>query len=125
MTHREKVQAFHQHMQAVGVSPLSADPPLWRLLRLCGLELAPPPFQPFAWNALLMGGFFGVGWGLLMWLVMWWMQGMPLTRMVAPALTAGLLFGVFMAVFYARLARKHRLPGWEEYTGIAQERVRS
>ena len=39
----------------------------------------------------------------------------PLWKLLAVA--GGSLFGVFMALYHRRMARKHRLPAWSDYAG--------
>jgi hypothetical protein len=117
MTHHEKLQQMYRHMEILGVSKSTAAPPAWRLLWRLGIEVPPPLFMPFVPGALTMSAFFGLCWGLAMWGILWARQGMPLGIMGVTALTAGLLFGFFMAAYFRHLARKHRLPSWAEYTG--------
>ena len=69
----------------------------------------------FAFNSLLMGGFFGVFWSLLMWLMLWGRQGMPLTMVASPALLAGALFGVAMASYMRCIANKRAIPRWQDF----------
>lgn len=115
MTDPDKLNRMQEHLRALGVSPYTAAPPLWRLLWRLGIDLPPPLFMGIWPVALLMGSFFGVLWGILMWLFMWLRQGMPLWIMLSSAVLAGLLFGLFMAVYFRHLARKHRLHSWSAY----------
>ena len=117
MTHQEKLEEMYRHMAILRVSRLTAAPPAWRLLWRFGVEVPPPLFAPFMPSALAMGAFFGLFWGLFMWAFLWARQGMPVSLMVATALTAGALFGFIMATYFRHLARKHKLPPWAEYTG--------
>ena len=119
MTHQEKLEAMYRHMAVLGVSKSTAAPPAWRLLWRLGFEVPPPVFAPFAANALAMGAFFGLFWGVGMWAMLWARQGMPLALMATSALAAGTLFGLVMAAYYRHLARKHGLPAWAEYAGAA------
>ena len=120
MTHQEKVEEMYRHMKAIGVSASTAAPPAWRLLWRVGINVPPPLFIPFVPGALAMGGFFGVFWGLLMWVILWHRKGMPLGVMAATALAAGVLFGLTMSGYFRHLARKHKLPVWSEYRGVPQ-----
>lgn len=111
---------MHKHMAAMGVSPSTAAPPIWRLLWRLGVELPPPLFMSFWQAAFFMGGFFGVSWGLVMWLVQWSRQGMPFELVLGACASAGVLFGLCMAAYFRYLARKHELPSWEAYIGNSQ-----
>ena len=117
MTHAEKVEAMRSHMRALGVPASTAAPPAWRLLWRLGLETPPPLFLGFWPGALVMGGFFGLSWCLLMWLLLWRSQ-LPAWAMLLSAGAAGLLFGLIMAGYFRYLARKHALPAWSEYRGM-------
>ena len=117
MTDPDKLERMRKHMLALGVSPSTAAPPLWKLLWRLGIDLPPPLFMGFWQTALLMGSFFGLFWGLFMWLFMWSRQGMPVWIMLSSAILAGVLFGLCMAAYFRHLARKHRLPSWSAYTG--------
>ena len=119
MTRPQKLERYKQHMKARGVSGSTAFPPAWRLLWRLGLELAPPPFLSFASLAL----FTGVPFGLLFALGVWLLESIGLRDMSVgeplwAALITGPLFGLFMAAYYRRLARKHSLGPWVEFTGV-------
>ena len=91
-------------------------PPLIRLLWKAGVQVAPPHFQSFLRTALGMGLWFGMFWGLIMWIFFWSRPDAatplsPLAALVA-ACAAGSLFGIAMASVYARDRRKHQLPAW-------------
>jgi hypothetical protein len=115
MTHAEKLKAMRAHMDALGIPASTSTPPLWNLFWRMGLEVPPPLFMGFGRMALLMGGFFGVFWGFCMWLLTWSRQGMPAWMVFSASALAGVLFGLAMAVYFRRLARKHKLPGWDDY----------
>jgi len=109
MTGSEKLQAMQARMAELGIAPSTAAPPLWKLLWRMGVEVPPPLFMGFWSVALLMGGFFGVGWGILMWFMMWSRQGMAGWVALVAAVVAGVLFGLAMAAYFRHLARKHGL----------------
>ena len=117
MTHTDKLERMQKHMAKLGVSPSTAAPPIWKLLWRLGIDLPPPLFMGFWSAAFFMGGFFGITWGLFMWLFMWSRQGMPTWLVLGMAASAGVLFGLCMATHFRYLARKHNLPSWAAYTG--------
>lgn len=119
MTHQEKLEAMYPHMEAIGVPKGTAAPPLWRLLWRMGIELPPPLFNSFASNALILGAFFGVCWSLAMWIMVWARQDVPFKVLALLVLLSGVGFGVFMAVYLRRLARRHRLTDWSAYAGAS------
>lgn len=117
MTHSEKIARLYQHLPALGISPSTAAPPLFRILWRMGIEIPPPLFLGFSSLALLMGGFFAIGFGLLLWLLT------PLDPTPSPdaipatALLAGLMFGLAMAAYYRYITRRASLAPWPEYKG--------
>ena len=102
-------------LDAKGLGKNTYAPPLFRLLWRLGARVPPPHMAGFALNGLLMGGFFGVFWSLLMWLLLWGRQGMPLAVAAITALLAGASFGLAMAWYMRHGARKHAIPLWRDF----------
>ncbi|HEU0154132.1 MAG TPA: DUF6404 family protein [Arenimonas sp.] len=119
MDHDEKIARMYPHMDALGIGRSTAVPPAWRVLWSLGVKVPPPLFVPFLPMALATGAFFGMTWGLLMAFVYWSRQGYPVSAMLGSSIAAGVLFGLAMAGIYRYLARKHRLPSWDQYRGAA------
>lgn len=90
------------------------ESPLLRLMWRLGLNVPPPHFAPFWFNAITIGVFFGVAWGVLMWLMSWSPQGLSWPGALIAAAGAGVLFGTAMAAYYAHGKRKYSLPPWHE-----------
>ena len=118
MNHKDKLQKMYEHLPALGISPYTAAPPLYRLLWLLGIEATPPIFASFLQISFFMGTYFAVGWGLFMWLFLWSHQENPsLLTAFLVSLLAGSMFGVFMAAYLRYTANKLNLPSWSDYTG--------
>ena len=114
MNATEKRVAALKLLAATDISRGSYEPTIFRLLWRLGINVPPPHFASFWRNALFAGSFFAVGWGLLMWLLLWSRQGMAFSAATATAAGAGLFFGLAMASYYAYGKRKYRLPSWQE-----------
>ena len=88
-------------------------PPLLRLLWKMGFKIPPLPFASFWQITLLMGGMFGFIWGVVMWFVSWKSMGMQPTVAIGTTMGAGVLFGVFLAVFHWWRKLVNHLPDWD------------
>lgn len=89
-------------------------PPLIRLLWKLGVKIPPLPFVSF-WQIFgLMTSSFSVGYGLLMYLMVWRAQGMSPWFACAVSLIAGVFFGVTMALFHLWRRRANKLPDWKD-----------
>lgn len=55
-----------------------------------------------------------------MWAFFWAFMGLSTSALIAGSITAGVLFGVFMAAYFRYLARKHGLPLWAHYAGAPE-----
>jgi hypothetical protein len=118
MTHNEKLKRMYEHLPALGISPYTAAPPLYRFLWLLGIEVAPPIFGAFLPIALFMGTFFACGWGFFMWFFLWSKDANPsTTAAILVSLLAGALFGLIMAAYLRYKTKKYGLPPWSQYTG--------
>ena len=110
-----RLQQALAFIESKGVRRSTAAPPLYRLFWRMGLKVPPPLMTGFWGVALLMGGFFGVFWGLVMWLLMWGRNGMPLALAALLALVAGVLFGLLMAAVLRSQARNKQIPVWKDF----------
>jgi hypothetical protein len=99
-------------LETTGMWRSSYEPPALRLLWRLGVDAPPPHFAGFGASALAIGSFFGLAWGLAMWLFLWRSQAVPAAAVVIAAVGAGLLFGISMATYYAFGRRKYKLPPW-------------
>lgn len=116
MTQNHKLEDYKRHMAARGVGEWSAFPPLWRILWRFGVAVPPPPFLGFLSLFALMGGLFGVLFGLAVWLLEnGRYEGISVESALWLALISGAAFGLAMAAYYRHLARKHRLGAWSTF----------
>ena len=109
-----KVQAALRHLDAAGVQRRHSAPPLHRLLWRMGINAPPPILASVASNVVLMGIFFALGWGVLMWLMVWRNTNLPIAIALFSALMAGVLFGVLMAVVMRVMRLRRGLPLWRD-----------
>jgi hypothetical protein len=119
METNQQREAALKLLASTGILRSNYEPPLLRLLWRLGLNVPPPHFASFWGNAVVSGVFFAVGWGSLMWFLLWSRQGMSLAVFLVAAIVAGVLFGATMAGYYSYGKRKHALPSWRELPGAA------
>ncbi len=104
-------------MAKKGIGAATAAPPLWELLWSLGIRVPPPLYMGFVPLALLCGTFFGLLFGA----IAWYMgtrgsRTMSLQEASMVALATGTFFGLTVAWFCRRLARKHGLGAWSAFS---------
>ncbi|HEX4414744.1 MAG TPA: DUF6404 family protein [Lacipirellulaceae bacterium] len=89
-------------------------PPIYHCLWFVGIEVPPPHFATFAFNALFSGAWFGICWTVVMRLMFWSPVGLPAIQALVFATFIGTIFGVLMASYYAIGAWRYHLPCWSK-----------
>ncbi|MFP7722818.1 DUF6404 family protein [Lysobacter sp. A3-1-A15] len=116
MTHARKIEAYKRLMDEKGIGPGTASPPLWELLWSWGVELPPPLYMRFLSLALFSGTVFGVLFGSFAWYMgNRGVRTMSLDEAGVVAMATGAFFGLIVAGFTRRLARKHGLGAWSAF----------
>ncbi|WP_166213067.1 DUF6404 family protein [Cognatiluteimonas telluris] len=113
MTHDRKIEEYKRLMAEKGVGSATASPPLWQLLWSVGIPLPPPLYMGFLPLALFGGIFFGVVFGAFAWYMgNKGIRVMSFKQACDVALITGAFFGITVAWFTRRLARKLGLGSW-------------
>ena len=115
VTHEEKVEHFEADLRSRGFWIINACPPAMRVLWRFGYQIPPPYFLPFGIAWLTSGTGFGLGFGVLGGLFVYFTALVPLAALIISAAIAGSLFGFFMALFWFVQRRRLGLPSWREY----------
>jgi hypothetical protein len=113
MNTEAKRAAALELLASTGIWRIHYAPPIARLLWRLGINVPPPHFASFRSNVLPAGVYFGAASGLLMWYFD--ACSAPIRWYLAAA--AGLLFGLWMAAYYAYGARKYAIPRWSNFQG--------
>jgi len=114
MNFEERRVASLAMLEATGMPRTSYAPLLVRILWQLRVKVPPPHFASFLGVFAVAATVFGFTWGLMMWLVRWSDQDMPLHRALVQIAFAGLVFGLLLALYYHYGARRHGLPKWED-----------
>ena len=114
MSYQDKLEAAQKELNETKIWKSNYNPPIFVLLRKLGLNIRPLHYNTFVGNFLFASIWFGVVWGLLMWFTTWQPQNMPIQIALISSLSAGLLFGFFMAIYYKRSAKKNNLSNWQQ-----------
>jgi hypothetical protein len=117
MTDDRKIDTYKALMAAKGIATSTAAPPLWELMWSLGINLPPPLYMGFISLFLFAGSFFGIVFGAGVWIVRY-MRARPMSLHEAGgvALITGIAFGLAIAWFTRRLARKHGLGTWSSFS---------
>jgi hypothetical protein len=114
-----EVEMCVKDLEKRGVHRFTAGPPIYRFLWARGLSARPPLLQTFLSNFAISGVWFGSAWGLGMLFIMGW----PARLMIMASLVAGIAFGLWMAIYFRIVARRHKLPTWDTYKAGAAHSV--
>lgn len=112
--YERKFESAMAELRATGIWKMNYDMPYVRFLRALKLRPRPPYYAKFWKNFLGFGGYFAVGWGILMSLSSWNDMPAPLWVDVLSSLIAGVMFGVLMAYYYDHGHLKYKLTNWED-----------
>ena len=113
----QRLQRALAMLDGKGLPRGTSAPLLYRLLWKLGFRVPPPLMMGLVPNALLMGGFFGPVWGLMMWLMLWRRSQMPVGMVLLAAVLAGVLFGLSMGLYGRWNARRRGIPLWRDFQG--------
>ena len=114
MSFQGKLEAAQKELKDSTIWKANSNPPLFVLLRKIGVKIRPVHYNTFFVNFILMTSMFGCLWGIFMWFSTWKHQDMPVLIGFALSLFAGILFGLSMAFYYKRSAKKNNLSNWEQ-----------
>jgi|SRR5690606_32238884 len=105
-----------EELKKSGIWRSNYMPPALKLMWKIGLKVRPPHYNYFLHNALSLGLWFAIAWGILMWFFQWRSMEISILVAIGFAAATGIFFGVFMASYYKWSAKKHHLSSWSELT---------
>lgn len=114
MTFKEKKAFAIKELEQAGIWKSNYYPPYLRIMHALGINIRFPHYNNFISNLLSMSTFFALVWGTIMYVLFWSERSANLSPMIISSLTAGLLFGIFMAFYYKHGNKKHQLTPWDE-----------
>ncbi|WP_019027757.1 DUF6404 family protein [Colwellia piezophila] len=114
MSFPDKLEAAQKELSETKIWKSNHNPPISVLLRKLGFKIRPFHYCSFMFNFLTSSLWFGGAWGLIMWFTTWQPNDMPIQIALLTSLFAGLLFGLFMALYFKRSAKKNNLSDWQK-----------
>jgi hypothetical protein len=114
MTFEEKCSFAIQELESAKIWKSNYNPPIVKLIHRLGFQVPFPHYNSFLSNALFIGSFFGLVWGLLMYFLIWREQNISLVTFATAVIFAGTFFGISMALYYWYGFKKYNLTPWVE-----------
>ena len=116
MNHAEKLQRMFEELTRRGVGAWTCAPPIYRLLWGVGIPIPPPHLSTF-WFLFAFQGTCMALIGSMLTGAVFRALSVPLPHwlLLRYVVFVGGFYGLFMAGYYRRQARKLRLPLWEDY----------
>jgi len=109
-----RFQAAIKELEAAGVKPVAANPPMTRAARTLGLRVKPPFYMDFQQLSCFMGLPFGVFWGVFMYFGFWKSADMPMSAVLGSSVIAAVFFGCGMAWFINGRRKLLSFRPWDE-----------
>ena len=101
-------------MDEAGIKRSNYNSAILVLLRKLGLNIKPFQYYSFIQSFIITSAWFATAWGLLMWFTTWQFSSAPVLIALSTSVFAGLLFGLIMALYFKRSAKKNNLSSWEK-----------
>lgn len=120
MNSTAKREAALKLLAATGIWKSNYAPPGVRFLWRLGFDCPPPHFAKFGSVFLVCSLYFGFSMGVCMSAVSVFWGVYDLSRVPIGATAAGVLFGLFMAAYYAMGRRKYQLPLWKDLSATSE-----
>lgn len=114
MSFQDKLKAAQQELNETKIWKSNHNSPISVLLRKLGFNIRPFHYCSFISNFINASLWFSGVWGLIMWLSTWQSNGMSVQAALVTSLSAGLVFGLFMAIYYKHSAKKNNLSDWHK-----------
>lgn len=112
MSFQNKLEAAQKELNEANIWKSNHNPPIVVLLRKLGFNIRPFHYCSFKSNFITASLWFGIIWGIIMWFTSWKNDHMPIQIAIFTSLLAGVVFGLFMALYYKRSAKKNNLSNW-------------
>ena len=113
MSFQDKLEVAQKELNEADIWKSNHNPPISVLLRKLGFNIRPFHYCSFKSNFLTASVWFGGVWGLFMWFTSWQSNGMTIQAALISSFFAGIFFGLFMALYYKRSAKKNNLSDWQ------------
>lgn len=106
MSFRNKLEAVQKELNTSNILIPNHNLSISALLRKLGFNIRPLHCCSFASNFLTTTFWFSILWGGIMWLISWRIDDTSIIMALLTSMLSGLLFALFMALYYKRSAKK-------------------
>ncbi|MGY1426203.1 DUF6404 family protein [Lysobacter sp. A289] len=122
MDNDNKLHRALESMNSVAVSSSTKTPLLHQAAWRLGIMVPPPLLASFGFNFVFLGGTFAALWGTLMFIFFTFVNAQDSALSVAilaiGSASAGVLFGLIMALYFRSLAIRNNLPTWRSLMAV-------
>lgn len=115
---QRKLDAAHALLVRKGLARGKRKYFLTRVLWSAGIAFRPALFASYRSNFLVHGGLFAVCWGSVTWVFSWQDQEQSALALLLWSGITGVICGSVTATHCRWLARKHKLPDWDELPDV-------
>ncbi|MGL4926145.1 MAG: DUF6404 family protein [Plesiomonas shigelloides] len=116
MDYESKLKAAHQELEDKGVWPSNYNPPMYRLLRKLGVQLAPPYYQSFWKNFIFVSVTFTLTWFFAFHFIIYRPNPKEIIDVAYESVIFGISFGFIMSMFYLVRRKQLKLTNWQSMT---------
>jgi hypothetical protein len=117
MTRPAVIEHAIAFLHSKGIQLHRRDEAPWphRMAWNAGMTLAPPAYATWSANLVILGGAFGLSWGVIVCAAMWLMDGALPPRVLVVVAATAISMGLVRAWQFHRLQRRIGLPTWEAF----------
>jgi len=115
MNHDEKLSYFFEDLKRLGIKRRYASPLSYWVMWKAGIRLTPPHFSSFVTIFIHFFAVWVILYGTMSWFLIWRAKDILISNFLLMILFTASAFGILMAFYYRRQAKRMNLPTWSQY----------